>query len=258
MAVSRTPPINVVRALRREVGFVCPVEGCGSPYLTWHHFDPPWHVSEHHEPGGMIALCPQHHRHADGGALSTDQLHAMKAAGRPEHVLSERFPWMRERFLTVVGGNFYLDTPIPVRFRENDVVGLSRDDHGYLQLNVGMLSTRREPRMVIRENTWFSFGTPTDLACPPNGRLVRADYGNGDMLAVEFVPDLDSGALAMRYPEMSFGGCLAPNERIAAVEVTMRVGGTDLEFGPRETQLPGGNLIRNCLMVQCQIGLQLG
>lgn len=206
----------------------------------------------------MIALCPQHHRHADGGAFAKDQLHAMKTAVRPEHVLSERFPWMRERFLTVVGGNFYLDTQIPVRFREHDVVGLSRDDRGYLHLNVGMLSTRREPRMVINENTWFSFGAPSDLACPPNGRLVRADYDNGDMLAVEFVPDLDSGALAARYPGMSFDGYLAPDEKIAAVEVTMKVGGTELEFGPRETKIPGDGLMSNCLTAQCHVGLQLG
>jgi hypothetical protein len=54
---SRTPPIAVRRKLRQEVGFACPVPDCGSPYLTWHHFDPPWHVTPQHEPAGMIALC---------------------------------------------------------------------------------------------------------------------------------------------------------------------------------------------------------
>ena len=44
-----------IRTLRREVGFGCPV--CRSPFLTWHHFDPPYHVEEHWRHEGMIALC---------------------------------------------------------------------------------------------------------------------------------------------------------------------------------------------------------
>lgn len=30
---------ETIAILRREVGFGCPV--CRSPFLTWHHFDPP-------------------------------------------------------------------------------------------------------------------------------------------------------------------------------------------------------------------------
>src|SRR5580693_411457 len=63
--MTRTPPADIRRALRREVGFVCPVPGCTNPYLTRHHFDPIWRVREHHEPGGLIALCRDHHSQAD-------------------------------------------------------------------------------------------------------------------------------------------------------------------------------------------------
>jgi hypothetical protein len=44
MGLPRRPPMDVIRLLRSEVGFCCPVEGCGNPYLTWHHFDPPRRV----------------------------------------------------------------------------------------------------------------------------------------------------------------------------------------------------------------------
>jgi hypothetical protein len=57
-------------ALAEEVGFGCPVEGCGSPYLSWHHFDPPWSERQQHEPQGMIALCRTHHDMADVGTFA--------------------------------------------------------------------------------------------------------------------------------------------------------------------------------------------
>src|SRR5215211_7582447 len=76
--VNRTPPIEVRRELRREVGFGCPVDGCGSPYLTWHHFDPPWKERQHHDVVGMVALCREHHDKADVGAFTRQQLRQLK------------------------------------------------------------------------------------------------------------------------------------------------------------------------------------
>jgi hypothetical protein len=78
--MERTRPLaEIRRQLRGEVGFGCPVEGCGSPYLTWHHFDPPWREREHHDADGMFALCLQHHKEADSGAFSDSQLRSFKA-----------------------------------------------------------------------------------------------------------------------------------------------------------------------------------
>lgn len=59
---SRDPGDQIKAMLRREVNFGCPVRhvdgtGCGSPILTFHHFDPPWATCFAHHPEGMIALC---------------------------------------------------------------------------------------------------------------------------------------------------------------------------------------------------------
>jgi hypothetical protein len=75
---SHTPPKNVRELLRKEVNFGCPVQGCGIPYLTWHHFDPPWRIKEHNNPEGLIALCQTHAGLADGGRWTPDQLREMK------------------------------------------------------------------------------------------------------------------------------------------------------------------------------------
>jgi hypothetical protein len=59
----------IVLALRREVNLGCPVAGCGSPFLTWHHFDPPWKLEHHHRPdefrAGVGERCPGLGRRAD-------------------------------------------------------------------------------------------------------------------------------------------------------------------------------------------------
>jgi hypothetical protein len=120
------------------------VPGCGSPYLYWHHFDPPWREREHHEPQGMIALCGLHHPQADSGAYTKEQLLEMKARGATANQeVHGRLEWMREELLTVVAGNFYYETPAPVRFRDRNVVGLSRDEDGQLLLETNM--RRRAP-----------------------------------------------------------------------------------------------------------------
>ena len=76
--MDRTPPMEVRKLLRREVGFGCPVLNCGNPYLSWHHFGPPWREKQHHDPNGMIALCVEHHAKADAGTYTKEQLHSYK------------------------------------------------------------------------------------------------------------------------------------------------------------------------------------
>jgi hypothetical protein len=77
--IPQETPLAARQQLRREVNFGCPYPGCGSPYLTYHHFDPPRRVRLHHEPAGMIALCWLHHQSAESGAITVAQLREMQA-----------------------------------------------------------------------------------------------------------------------------------------------------------------------------------
>jgi hypothetical protein len=114
--LSRTPPTAVRVELRREVGWGCPVSGCGCPYLQYHHFDPPWAQEHHHDPARMVALCGCAVHHAKAAAWTVEDFRAMKAvtADRPE--VRGRFEWMRKDVLAVIGGNFYYETPNMVVF----------------------------------------------------------------------------------------------------------------------------------------------
>lgn len=164
--MNRKPPSSVTRSLRTEVGFGCPVPGCGNPYLEWHHFDPPWSVKHHHDPGGMIALCVEHHAKADAGAYTREQLHEFKSNAKKHSKLNKgRFDWLRNRMLAVVGGNFYYETPTMVAYRGTPLVWFNRDEDGYMLLNLRMLTTSKEPRAVIEDSFWLSTGLPVDLIC---------------------------------------------------------------------------------------------
>src|SRR5690349_17637133 len=101
--LDRTPPAGVRRTLRTEVGFGCPIADCRKPFLTWHHFDPPWRERQHHDPAGMIALCREHHDAAEK-LFSKDELRALKQAGLSVEDVKARFPWAKRSILVRLGG----------------------------------------------------------------------------------------------------------------------------------------------------------
>ncbi len=255
--MDRTPPVEVLRQLRREVGFGCPVPACGSPYLHWHHFDPPWRERPHHDPDGMIALCGEHHDKADVGAFTKEQLRQFKASGRAQAAeVRGKFDWMRREIVGAVGGSFYHETPILIQFRDEPMIWLNRDEDGYLLLNLRMLSVSGQPRLRVTDNYWITRGEPTDFECPPSGRRIRARYANRDDLSIEFFDVRTLDDARSRYPNArpeswpwSFP--------FTAVEVQFAVGGTEIHFGPRLAVLPGHNIVQGTFS-RCGRGLVFG
>ncbi len=183
-----------------EVGFGCPVKTCGNPYLEYHHFDPPWRDKQHHDPKGMIALCAEHHRKAEGGAFTAEQLRQFKVEGfdRNDHVKG-RFDWRRKDLLvSVEGGYSSVNTPVPVSFNGAPVVMLTQDENSELLVSVNMLTTSVMPRLQMFENDWVSTGQPKDILCPPSGKKIQASYANGDRISIEFFAINNEDLLAAR------------------------------------------------------------
>jgi hypothetical protein len=202
----------------------------------------------------MIALCGEHHHQADAGAFTLEQLRALKASAEGVRDVGARFNWMRQQLLAVVGGNFFLETPIPVLIHDIPVVMFTRDETGHWLLNLQMLSRTAEPRIAIAENFWLSQGAAADIECPPNGRLLAARYANGDRLKVEFIPDLDINRLRRRYPDARITESDLPVVPITVVEIEMVIAGTGIEFGPRTTNIAGAT-VANSLMSHCYAGI---
>lgn len=254
--MNRTPPSNVRKMLRSEVGFGCPVHDCGNPYLYWHHFDPPWKAKQHHDPEGMVAMCAEHHDKADAGAYTRDQLRAFKRSGvKRAAAIKGRFDWMRHEFLIVAGGNFFYRTPIIFQFRNEPIIWLNRDEEGYLTLNVRMLTTSKEPRTRLEDNFWFSRGEPEDIESPPSGKLLYVKYKNGDMLRVRFRELKSVAAVLKHYPGTSHE-TWDISYPVTAVEVHASVGGTNIAFSPRKTTFGGATITGN-FVSGCKVGISI-
>ena len=73
--MNRIPPVKVKRELRQEVNFGCAL--CGGPLIEYHHIVP-YSEADQHDPDHMVALCPNHHRLADDGAISRTELYSAK------------------------------------------------------------------------------------------------------------------------------------------------------------------------------------
>jgi hypothetical protein len=221
---------------------------------VYHHFDPPWAVKQHHEPAGMIALCAEHHAKADAGAFTIEQLRELKS--HPARVVAGTFDWRRRELLAVVGGNLYFETPVIVQVHGAPLIWFERDDQRNLLLSVRMLSVSREPRLWLDNNDWHLEGPAVDLQSPPNGRLIRVQYPNGDSLRVEFL-DLDSASVAAtRYSHFQAAIWQEFAFPITAVELQMQVGGTPYYFGPTESRL-GGMTMTGCVFKGNSVGLSL-
>jgi hypothetical protein len=229
--VNRTPSTAVRRNLRREVNFGCPVpdgeERCGNPYLTWHHFDPPWSVRQHHDPSGMIALCRMHHDKADAGAYTKEQLIAFKNADGSKEVVG-RFDWMR-RNLLVSAGRIVSCKARTLEIKGRPVIWANRDLDGNFLLNVKLPDKAGKSRLLLEDNFWRLIGDPTDFECPPHGRLISVTYPDGDHLRIEFNEACDRTALAALLPNGTEFEKLAFPILVASVQLTIAWAGIRLD-----------------------------
>lgn len=193
LAIKRDPPAEVKRNLREEVGFGCPVPDCREPFLSWHHFDPPWHVRHHHEPQGMIALCIKHHAMADRGMFDKAQLSAFKNAAHSVEDVKAKFEWARPKQLIRLGG-FYLggkDSGMSAASGvvKDEFVGLQENSVGLLELSF-VLRDKGMNRVAVMENNMFVArpGRVFDLEVNAGATRIKIRQQKGKVLL-----DLHSG-----------------------------------------------------------------
>jgi len=133
----------VTEFLRREVNFGCPFPGCGSPFLTWHHFDPPWKSEQHHRPEGMIALCVEHASYADGDHYTKERLRDLKANPFVRTALHHALPWEPESVTFKIGGFVAFGPRRALAIGGVDVLTARHEsDDGRLSFDGNLLDTR--------------------------------------------------------------------------------------------------------------------
>ena len=187
--ISRNIPTNVRRKLRQEVNFGCPVENCGSPFLSYHHFDPPWHIKNHHDPDGMIALCLHHHKAADNGAYDTQQLKELKLHPflTNNDLLIGEISWKRNNILFDLGGNYFLGaSQVHLRNKEK-LIWIEFDKNGNIMINFDLKSKDGDLVFSMRNNDWVLSTNIKDIETPPAMKKVKfSDNEKGIRLEIEF------------------------------------------------------------------------
>lgn len=250
-------PSAVKEVLRAEVGFGCPAENCGSPYLEYHHFDPPVHIRPHNEPGGMIALCPSHHAKADGGAYSNEQLHKFKKNKVNSEIVKGNLDYLRNKLLAIVGGNFYYDIEDIITIDGEKIISLRRDNEGYLRLTAKVPSMMPEERLVIEDHSWEKIGLPKDLRSPPQGKELEVTYKNGDYLFLRFgiIKDRDEAKKRYNTDILDKFNIEYP---ITTLEINLRIANTSINLTPKGSKIGGayirGSIIFNGIKINPGVG----
>jgi len=151
MEVREAIPECVKKVLRTEVGYGCPI--CRNPFLTWHHFDPPYNVRPHHEPEGMIALCREHHDEADNDNWPQEKLRELKKTPRSSEDVKGSFPsWEHENILVRLGGNYTGGSEVLVAIEGQNLVRLRRNAGGLLALSFDLWDVDGTALLKIADN----------------------------------------------------------------------------------------------------------
>ena len=234
-------PLDVKEFLRAEVGFGCPAENCGSPYLEYHHFDPPVHIRPHNEKGGMIALCAVHHAKADGGAYNNEQLHKFKENKVNSELVKGNLDYLRNKLLAIVGGNYYYDTEDIIEIDGMKIISLRRDADGYLRLYAKIPSMMPEERLVIDGHSWEKIGKPDDLRSPPQGKELEVRYRNGDYLYLRFgvIKTHDEAKIKYGIEILDQLGVEYP---VTTLEINLKIADTPINLEAKSTKIGGSNI----------------
>jgi len=184
--MKRKPPSRVIKKLCKEVGFACPI--CGSPFLTWHHFDPPWRVKQHHNPAGMIALCPEHAAHADGGHWTITQLSQLKRPLNLDERITACWPWKPEKAVFLLGNSYYIGERALLGINGRPVLSASRYfppgcDFSSVMFSANLQDDSGRPILTL-ENNFISFHAAhlSEVKCPPQARSFEVKSNNGECL----------------------------------------------------------------------------
>jgi len=233
--LSRDPGTVIKQQLRREVNFGCPVRfhdgsGCGSPILTFHHFDPPWAGNYVHRPDGMVALCPQHHAQADGGLWSTAQLRAFKRSPFVDDAIKVQWPWQPETLVMKVGPSLIVGSGSAMRLNGRPVMHFRPVEIEPLairtvQFDPEVRDEQGKPWLRIEES-WFDLrlaGT-TDLVFTPQTKTFRATHGDTTFLEMRF-----NRMPIERFQEWLPTFMSNPEIAVSAAQSAMSVGAVDSE-----------------------------
>jgi hypothetical protein len=136
--------------LRKEANFGC--AKCGIPIVTIHHIE--GYEEGVFRPEELVELCDAHHKMADKCALSKQELYALKSKPFNSDRVHHAFQIPATKVLIVhLGGNQFIQTPIPLQIHQEPVISL-RIENGQLLLSVTFYDADDLLRLKMVDNVW--------------------------------------------------------------------------------------------------------
>jgi hypothetical protein len=188
----RDPGEAIKRLLRNEVNFGCPVSGCGSPILTYHHFDPPWAGNFEHNPAGMIALCKPHHDQADGGLWTKAQLRDMKRNPYVNSAVRIRWPYATECLVLKVGPCFVVHSGSALRLNCRHVMRFRPETIEQLSAKTVVFDSEIAD---VNDDVWLrivdnwldlDIAEASDVVFPPHAKQFMAKRKDQSKIKLQF------------------------------------------------------------------------
>ncbi len=170
---NRIPNVIIRKRLRKEVNYGCPI--CRSPFLAYHHFDPPWEPNHIHNLEGMIALCPLHHAQADVGTWTNQELRNMKK-DKLEKSINGQIHWSLGQSVIVAGSNLFLGNNISFRLLGREIFKIKEIRPKTVVLNALLFNEKDQPILqILEDDIIIAPELVDDFNCTASANRIRVD-----------------------------------------------------------------------------------
>lgn len=274
--MTRNIPKDVREILRKEVNFGCPIKDCGSPYLSYHHFNPPWHKKEHHNPEGMIALCLEHHKQADYGAFTVEQLDDFKSKPflTTKDKVAGQFNWKREHLIFLLGGNTFIGSQNIYLYQDEPLLWLTSDEQNNTLLNFDIKGEKGETIFSMRDNDWIIISDFDNIESIPSGKKlqfentkekVKIEIEFNNLTKAEFfqkyqndIPKKWIVAIFQMVTSDMLTVCTVNGHLTYPFEIWLNKDGTKINGGGKEITIMGSLKMKNMQEMIMQTGFSVG
>jgi len=144
----------------------------------------------------MVALCLQHHKEADAGAFTPEQLRAFKTTAARDRPIG-RFNWKREQLILRAGGGLYVVCRVFLSMAGHQMIWLTADADGNQMLNMDVWGATGKLAFAMRDNFWTVLTKLDDVEAPPSARsLVLRAPSQEVQISIQFTQTTLAALLA--------------------------------------------------------------
>lgn len=93
------------------------------------------------------------------------------------------------------GGNFYYKNRYAeIGLGKKRLVWFENVDEGFKALNIELFDQDQRTYFRVENNSWKIAKHIKDVECPPNGKSLKVNFTNGNLVKISFleIPDVDS------------------------------------------------------------------